>query len=95
VLVSPPERRSHFKATVEILLCGERGRGKACLSICASYIHSQAAYTSQTAGYIWGSNVGTHGSAGGNIMAAVDQQPGRVQSPTGGSGTAKLSSTAQ
>ena len=25
VLVPPPERRSHVKATVEILLCGERG----------------------------------------------------------------------
>ena len=72
------------------------GRGNACLSICALFIHSQAAYTSQTAGYILGSNEGTHSSAGGDTVAAkVDHQPGRDQSPTGGSGTAKLSSTAQ
>ena len=48
------------------------------------------------AGYILGSNEGTHSSAGGDTVAAkVDHQPGRDQSPTGGSGTAKLSSTAQ
>lgn len=48
----PPERRSHFKAIVECYVGIEsvglrrEGRGKACLSICALYIHSQAAYTS-------------------------------------------------
>jgi len=42
-------------------------------------IHSQAAYTSQTAGYIWRSNEGTHSSAGGDTVAAkVDPQPVRV-----------------
>ena len=56
-------------------------------SICALYIHSQAAYTSQTAGYIWGSNEGTHSSAGGDTVAAkVDPQPVCVVGTHGSAG---------
>ena len=50
VLVPPPERRSHVKATVEILLCGEREcwprgewRGKACSpGVCIIHIISSS-----------------------------------------------------
>ena len=81
---SPPrEAQSCQGYSRNIVMWGERGEAKLA-SLYVHYTYTLKQLTLAKLQGFWGYSATT-----------VDQQPGRVQSPTGGSGTAKLSSTAQ